>query len=490
MTLELFGDFLRRIEANEAAPEEFRSDFWSGGMPYLSISHYPDFNGDGVPGDVEVVYVDGNYLKAKGTYRDTPLGRACFKAICDDLYNTQKSENKDKVRVSIAFLDWKHKHKSNGFIFERESLHSICPECLRELVTGDYQGKEFLRGQLIHLAHTRVPVNKRTLMEVDKSMATTRKDDAASIVGDELADELEKKAKAAASVSKSEALVVKADDDQDDVADLPEVERAVTKKEGGCEHPASHYLIVEDPEKVTTWHLRVKDCEGNIDNRLLGAAKAALTAPGGHRGQKYEGPNKEEAIRKLKRLYKEQGLEWKSDVDDEDDPVIHILNELKSEISQLKSIVPAREPVEDVHPLHEYIEKFKAEFDTVLAMGNTSPEDKLRAVQPAFDTFGQSVAQIIKASSPVSEPSAPASNDFVSAFSEALQPLMKELGMLRSEISALKRPETSPVQQVIPQRRSVTPTLQMQDISKSLVNDPRRPSTPTPKLRQIIERTT
>jgi hypothetical protein len=133
MTLSLFSDFIGRIERDELAPEEFRSDFWSGGMPYLSVAHYSDLNGDGVPGPVESVYIDGSFLKARGQYSDTPLGRACFKAICNDLYN-EESEIENKVRISIAFLDWMHKHKSNGYLFEREDLSDICPECIIEMI--------------------------------------------------------------------------------------------------------------------------------------------------------------------------------------------------------------------------------------------------------------------------------------------------------------------------------------------------------------------
>lgn len=208
MTLELFNDFVSRIERSELAPDEFQTDFWKGGMPYLSVSHYPDLNGKGVPGPVDNLYIDGTYLKAKGRYDDTPLGRACFRAICNDLYN-EESEIEDKVRISIAFLDYMHKHKSNGYVFERKELSDFCPECLKELIEGEYAGKQYLKGQLIHLAHTRVPVNERTLMEVDKSM-TTRKEDAASIVGEELAEELDEKA----TVGKSAAVVIKADDEE------------------------------------------------------------------------------------------------------------------------------------------------------------------------------------------------------------------------------------------------------------------------------------
>jgi hypothetical protein len=80
-----------------------------------------------------------------------------------------------------------------------------------------------------------------------------------------------------------------------------------TKKEEDGEHPASHYLVVEDPDSPTTWHLRVKGPDGKPDHRLMGAAWAALH--GGYRGNRYEGPNKEEAIRKLKALYRAEDME-------------------------------------------------------------------------------------------------------------------------------------------------------------------------------------
>lgn len=70
-------------------------------------------------------------------------------------------------------------------------------------------GKVYLKGHLVHLALTRVPVNQRTIMEVDKSMAT-QKEDAASIVSEELAEELEAKEKAEL-VGKADILVTRAE---------------------------------------------------------------------------------------------------------------------------------------------------------------------------------------------------------------------------------------------------------------------------------------
>lgn len=82
---------------------------------------------------------------------------------------------------------------------------------------------------------------------------------------------------------------------------------AVMKSEPDGEHPASHYLVVEDATAPSTWHLRFKDAAGTADHRLMGACWAALTV--GYRGNKYQGPNKAEAMTKLKALYKSEGME-------------------------------------------------------------------------------------------------------------------------------------------------------------------------------------
>lgn len=79
----------------------------------------------------------------------------------------------------------------------------------------------------------------------------------------------------------------------------------VVKAREASDNP-DDYLIVEDPEKKTSWHLQVKD-GGTPNHRLMGAAFAALHS--GFRGNKYEGPGKAEAIKKLKALYKSEDME-------------------------------------------------------------------------------------------------------------------------------------------------------------------------------------
>ena len=84
----------------------------------------------------------------------------------------------------------------------------------------------------------------------------------------------------------------------------------VTKTVGGKSYPAGDFLVVEDPESPSTWHLQVKR-NGEPDHGLMGAAWAALH--GGYRGNKYEGPNRAEALRKLRALYNSEDMETPSE---------------------------------------------------------------------------------------------------------------------------------------------------------------------------------
>lgn len=375
MTPELFQDFVRRIDEKEPIPEAFKSaiceETWCGGLPYPSISHFrAGPNGSNVPGTLESVYIDGNRLKSVGVLHDTDLGRAVFKSLCDDLY-AQKSgtDGHDPVRISIGFLDLQHSHVGNGmnYTFERKGLTDQCPMCIQGI-----GGKVYQKGVLVHEAFTRVPVNPRTEAEVERSMSdaiVTKKDDAASIVGD-LAEILVDKSKADVLTIKSDGSVTREPQlegkqsgegktlkmgdaslyqdcydpntglfkqeciDQAMMGHLPAMRKAMaanypnasdehpvpandkpgkwlslTKTERDGEHPASHYLSVGDSSKVSTWHLPVKDTSGRISKAYLGSAHAALT------GNKFDGPGKGKALAKLHNLYKSAGLAWPGDTD-------------------------------------------------------------------------------------------------------------------------------------------------------------------------------
>lgn len=162
MSLELYQDFISHINNHEDIPEIFRSgacsNYWCGGMPYLSISHYPDLNGQAVPGEPKELFIDGNKLKAKGILFNSPLGHAVFRSLKEDKHRNSE----DKIRISIGFLDLAHRH-GNGKLWVRDSLYAVCPECLSGV--GD---KVYVKGYLVHLALTRVPVNKRTKMVLEE----------------------------------------------------------------------------------------------------------------------------------------------------------------------------------------------------------------------------------------------------------------------------------------------------------------------------------
>jgi len=188
------------------------------------------------------MYVDGKCFKASGEFnRDNPLGVALFEAVRKEIGFIKTGKTVDEpIRISAAWWDLQHSH--GDFVFSRRSLTERCPMCAEG--AGD---KIYLKGQLDHFAATRVPINPRIAatrvpinprtslgLEEKSNMAKTRRDDAASIVGDEQADELEEIAQkmvgkseteeAAGMPAVPESLVVKADDVTDVVADTPDPE--------------------------------------------------------------------------------------------------------------------------------------------------------------------------------------------------------------------------------------------------------------------------
>ena len=106
-----------------------------------------------------------------------------------------------------------------------------------------------------------------------------------------------------------------------------------TTKEG---YPPSDFLVVEDPEKATTFHLQVKR-HGKPDHGLMGAAFAALYK--NYRGNSYEGPGKEAAKTKLRALYKSEGTDWPSETNS--DPQIPQIMQIVPRFVTLLADVPA-----------------------------------------------------------------------------------------------------------------------------------------------------
>lgn len=89
----------------------------------------------------------------------------------------------------------------------------------------------------------------------------------------------------------------------------------MTKTDNGMEFPPEAYLVVPDPDKPSTWKLRIWETpESKVTVAQLGRAAAALGP--GFRGNRVELPEEERrrAARELIRLYR------KMDVDDADIP--------------------------------------------------------------------------------------------------------------------------------------------------------------------------
>ncbi len=85
------------------------------------------------------------------------------------------------------------------------------------------------------------------------------------------------------------------------------------------------YLVTDSDGKG---HLPYTDDSGKISHRLMGAAWAALH--GGYRGNKYEGPDKDAAITRLKHLYSQEGMDTPAEKRAAVDTAVHTIIEKKA----------------------------------------------------------------------------------------------------------------------------------------------------------------
>ena len=83
----------------------------------------------------------------------------------------------------------------------------------------------------------------------------------------------------------------------------------------------SDYLVIGDPKDKLTWALPVRE-DGVTNHRLMGAAWASLHD--GYRGSVYEGDGADSALRKLKRLYTAEGLDYPTSKSLTDDDLTNI----------------------------------------------------------------------------------------------------------------------------------------------------------------------
>lgn len=423
-SLSLFQDWVQRTETGETV------DYLPlPRKPFLGVSHYSDLSGDGEAGITDEMGVDGNRFKAKGVFKtDSPLGMALANAVKSETDLVKRGGQPEKpIRISAAWWDIEHSH--GPFIFTRKSLTDVCPMC-----EGGEGNKVYLKGQLDHFATTRVPINPRTSLALqEKSMAITRKDDAASIVGDELAEELEEKSKL---VGKSEAgLVVKAkakpnpfkkdEEEEDEKAEGPHADEDEEAKPGKKKGKGGSWMT---ENKAFTM----------ADARALPIAKSA---------------SRLELMALVKRNISDLPAE------DQLPALMALMDEVHDEVTQIKEAVeevwflqPATADealdevaqrgqdfeTEDLPPM-DFLQTFTDQVTNTLSAEGQTKEEKAAVIQKALND----VAMSLKAELEDPQPAA----DMVAAFKAALSPLVDQIAQLSARQGAVQRPVvTFPVQ--------------------------------------------
>lgn len=509
MSLELYRSMISKIRANEPPPEPFKeyvtSDYWQGGMPYLSIAHYPDGNGKAVPGDVRELFIDGKQLKAKGTLFNSPLGQAVWKSLKEDELNYKNLVDKDRIRISIAFLDLAHKHGEDGEIFERKSISDVCPECK----SGKGQ-KIYLDGYLVHLALTRVPVNPRTLMEAEdvmarKSKIETREDDAVSIVGDE---KLVEEIKSAVGLEERSILVEMSEATAEDVPSTdaisaPEpVEIKSAMESAQAWKPFGGATSMKEAKQYT---------EAQQESWRISDLYYTFTDVARNIMDSEEITDKAETLASLVDEFK-QGLVAKSLYEELQQIHEGKLEEVymtvkKSEIEEVVSSLVSKalpkveapvavvEPVVDNTPvavevsapqiqkstLEQSLDNLYNTVRSVILQPGTA-EDKLRAIQPALEVVGSEITIEVK-SATNTEPVAIAQPDPNSALLEAIQNLSLTVESMKTEFATIKA-QSTPVNTTerVPVPRSIS-------VQRSATETPAQPAVNPNSVANIVRRT-
>ena len=453
MSLELYKDFIAHIENEEELPEEFKdaacSDYWCGGMPYLSISHYPDLNGKAVPGEPLELFVDGQKLKAKGVLFDSPLGHSVWRSLKEDKHKNPE----EKIRISIGFLDLAHKHGDSGKVWVRESLRSICPECLHGI-----KNKVYVKGYLVHLALTRVPVNRRTEMVLEEKadMAKkTRKEDAESIVPPDLVEEIETLARV--SINKSDAMVEMSEGEKPEVPEAvaePEIE--VPAEASATETPAVEKSEDDAMNKVVDEPIAV------MDNMPYGGATSMKDAE-----KHMAAMNEMMFVMDAWSVF--SNVAWnifqRDDVKNKKEVLTGAVDEFRNLLAAKAMVVFAdlapKEAELQEHELKPAIDALLSNIDNSLML-EADVNGKLASINPTLQELGGKILEYVTAKSQVVENPVPEDKNkdtllaelksIVQPLQEAIANLQGEVGIMKSQASAA-RVETKPR---IPQPKTFT----------------------------------
>lgn len=440
-SIQLFNDWIERAESG-------KTERWlpPPGQPFLGLSHYPALGGQGKAGLTERMFVDGDRFKADGPFLDTPLGKALFEAVRGERELIKRGETVEQpIRISAAWWDVQHVH--GEFVFTRRSMSDICPMCIQS--AGD---KIYLQGQLDHYAATRVPINPRTALELEeKSMVKkiARRDDAASIVGDELANDLEERVQELTGKSATEepGLVVKADETPADT-ETPDVEKdaigAAMEYDywpfGGATSIGEAEEYIESRQMLdrfyTTW-----DIFDSVLSNIMSKPEGEI--------------DKIEALRQAVAEFGDKVAAVKAKTVD-----AFLVQPVKGDTAMNDKITqPANSPAL----------LLQAAVDAALANPSVGREAVTQAVQTAIETYVVAVKAQIDSVAP------PAPGEQVAdAIKSALQPVVEQMGLV---IAKLNQQSIVPAQ--VPQQKSVTGPVQ--------TNAPAIHQGP-PNLRDIVRR--
>lgn len=424
-SLALFQDWIERAATGQGtdwlpAPRK----------PFLGVSHYSDLDGYGEAGITKEMWIQGDRFKAGGTFRpETPIGPALFEAVKSETELIRRGESVNQpIRISAAWWDISHSH--GPFIFERKSLTDVCPMCAR----GE-GSKVYLKGQLDHFAATRVPINPRTSLALQEKsdMGTTRKQDAATIIDEDLAEELESKSKL---VGKSETeipLVTKAKKQHPDEE---------TPEEDAAEEPGDETM---EEEHAKMHGKKAKGAKGGsfMDKSFTWEGIKALPEA--------KGLSRLDLIGLVRRNIAQQPEAERLGLFEA------LLDDMAAEVEEIKTAV------EDLYFLQPAVE------EDLLLEADDPPERNTE--MDYLDTFNQAVTEALESDQPAAkkaevlqkaltdvtmalkaELETPAqAGDMVAAFKAAIAPLSDQLAQLNARLGATQQPVV-----MMPTQRSIT----------------------------------
>lgn len=421
-SLELFQDWKERVQDRQTV------DFLPPPRkPFLGISHYPNLDGYGEAGVTEDMHINGLQFVAEGGFFPYPVGKALFEAINRDSDLIQRGEIENPIRISAAWWDLAHSHilpSGEAYHFERKSLTSTCLAC--EEGVGN---KRYLRGQLDHFAATRVPINPRTSLALqEKSDMTTRKEDATSIIGSELAEELEKRSQL---IGKSEteqtpALVVKAD----------------KKKVKHEEIEAEEEETEEAPEKKKPMYKKKAAVTKSLS---LGGALTLADAI--HHA--VDGQSRLDLFQAVL-----DNIDQAIPETEQPQAVKAAVAELNQELFQIKAAVadlwltePIQKGVQEMsdNPYQKYADTIQATMTS-----QASKEQKAATLQQTLNELAQTMKAELEGGAP-----AVAANDMAAAFKAAVEPLAQQISLLNARLSGQQAGPQQVATYTVPQQKSM-----------------------------------